>query len=566
MKKCRNTKNGKNLGSKKSDLSSEESAFSKRVLGLSKFLVLQNASERSMTATFVALILNLLTIQQKPDWATNYGKSPLYPESLYLTGFGMDKVGRENDRVSSIRRAIDIARGYLAQNVTVTIQSKSVFSTVEHNEKISSFFSAGVQASSSLEIAGINVDEYFDEDEQISYAFAHVLRDDIARLYTEKELSLEQKIRQHVKLAQSFEQTGPKTKALGEYLSCYPLFDELETTRVVLSFVRSSLSKTFNGPGDAISQYETNRTLIQNAVHALVQRPINSVNDLAWYIAYCLSEQIKDSIFHVQVVAFNYEDTKMASPFSRLLKVLLENELTKVGKWTPITPVPELSESDLGTRQITDRISSSHHVLRGTYWPEKDKIRFIAILSRTADGSLIAGVDAVISDSIVSKIGLSMKSANFEAALRDEELFSHDDAVGRGVRLEIWTNKGHNDLVFSKGETLRVYLRVNMPCYIRFLYHLANGKRVLLLDNHFVAESKLNKIYLIPQEFYCDEPFGVEVLQAYASRDPFERLKTEIIGGYDVLQEDFRGFLTKQRGLKALLTEKRLTINTVEDK
>ena len=107
-----------------------------------------------------------------------------------------------------------------------------------------------------------------------------------------------------------------------------------------------------------------------------------------------------------------------------------------------------------------------------------------------------------------------------------------------------------------------------MPSYIRFIYHLADGSRNLLLDNYYIDQSKVNRVFPIPQTFIWAFPFCVEFLQIFAQTGKFEKLDTENIDGYAILKEDLDKLLTKTRGFKKkkpelIQTENRLIITTM---
>jgi hypothetical protein len=259
----------------------------------------------------------------------------------------------------------------------------------------------------------------------------------------------------------------------------------------------------------------------------------------------------------------------MGSPFSRYFRQILENKLVEVAKWNPVQQggVPELDARDL--RRAGAQAAGAQYMLRGTYWEEEHTVRFITTLVRVSDGKTIASAETMARDSVVGGTKLSVKPQNFVAALSDQKQFSADEVVGAGLSLEVWTNKGTEDLIFTKGERMQAFVRVNMPCYIRFVYHLADGRRALLVDSYYLDQSKVNVVYPIPGEFECDEPYGAEFLQAFARTDPFEAVQTEKTGDYDILKDDLKGFLSQQRGMKRLKpgilqAETRVVMTTME--
>jgi len=166
-------------------------------------------------------------------------------------------------------------------------------------------------------------------------------------------------------------------------------------------------------------------------------------------------------------------------------------------------------------------------------------------------------------------VALSLKPQNFAEALSDQKVFGKDEIVGGGLSLEVWTNKGAENLVFTKGERMKIFLRVNLPCHVRFLYHLADGRRTVLLDDYYLDESKVNLVYEIPKEFECDAPYGAEVLQGFARTDKFDPVQTVNVDGYNFLAEDLEKFVTQQRGMKrvkrgVLQAETRIVVTTME--
>merc|ERR1711916_40037 len=120
--------------------------------------------------------------------------------------------------------------------------------------------------------------------------------------------------------------------------------------------------------------------------------------------------------------------------------------------------------------------------------------------------------------------------------------------------------------IYSEGETMKVYVKMGKPCYIRFIYHAADGSKVLLLDNYYIDASNVNKVYQIPEEFECTAPFGVETLQVNAQSAKFTPLNVREEYGYAFITDDLEEVIAKTRGFKkkekVMLAEKRLMITT----
>ncbi len=102
-----------------------------------------------------------------------------------------------------------------------------------------------------------------------------------------------------------------------------------------------------------------------------------------------------------------------------------------------------------------------------------------------------------------------------------------------------------------KGETMKVFVRVNRESYLRLLYILADGSRTLLHDNYYIDQFKSNRVVEIPEEFECAPPFGAELLVVVARTEAFPPIQTYESDGYLFLSakdagQAARGF----RGMK----------------
>jgi hypothetical protein len=79
---------------------------------------------------------------------------------------------------------------------------------------------------------------------------------------------------------------------------------------------------------------------------------------------------------------------------------------------------------------------------------------------------------------------------------------------------------------------------------------LADGAKVLLLDNYYIGIDKVNKVYELPEEFVCAEPFGAELLLVNAQTEKFEPLNTRKQYGYEFILDNVPEILANTRGFK----------------
>jgi len=509
----------------------------------------------------------------QPDWVKSNGKSALYPEQLFLTGFSPTHLSGDNDKANCAQQAINNARGQLIQKIRVTLQTNVIGIKEESGKKFSEYFSFATQASSSLEIEGLQFDSFYDDDDEICYGFAFVKREVLIGSYNDKVKNLRKEIQSRLASGKHYEKQNNKTKAREEYLACYPLFQRLQEAQAIVTSARlsSAIESMFAELDTVVTEDEISLTKIREALERLVQKPIHNAEDFAWNIAYDLMEQLKITNASILVMPFIYRDTKMSSQFARYFKPILETKIFELAKWKIVQQASGIQPKSNDIAREFAVASGADYVLSGSYWEETGGIKFVVTLRNVDDGAITASVIASLDSSIVSDIPYSFKPENAVQALADQKVFSSGEVINGGLNLEVWTNKGNDNLVFTKGDTMQVYIRVNMPCYIRFIYHLADGKRALLLENHYIKEADVNRVYTNESlKFFCDAPFGGENLQVFArTEEKFEPVETVNIDGYDILKDDLKEFVPATRGFKkvkqnTMQAETRLVITTME--
>ncbi|HEY6951842.1 MAG TPA: hypothetical protein VI758_05510 [Bacteroidota bacterium] len=517
----------------------------------------------------VLFLVPLFVHAEVPDWVKNQGKSAKYSELRYLTGFGMAKLDKNGNKADVTQLASDYAKKNLIEKIRVNVSSNVVSKSEESEKKYSTYFSSAIQSTASLDLQGLETLFYFDDDEHIMYGLAVVSREAITATYDTRVSDLRTQIQDHIANGRKFDDQNQRAKALEEYLACYPLFRQLEEAETILLAAGTDESKSMKELDKTVSSGQITVTQVRQAVDKLVQRPINSTDDLAWYLIYTLNRQTDLQGKNVMVAPFTYQDTRMGSPFSRYFKQALEQKAVEIAQWSVVQQTTDVQPKTRDVAKEFAVASGANCVLTGTYWELPEGVKVQAVLRNVADGRLIASAEQIVTNALIQSSNQSLKPQNFKEAFADQKDFRQGEVVGGGLSLEVWTNKGVDNLLFTKGEHMIAYVRVNMPCYIRFIYHLADGERTLLLDSYYIDESKVNKVVQIQPEFYCDAPYGGEVLQAFARTEDFDRVETTEKDGYKYLNEDLKKFLVATRGFKpvkpaALQVEQRIAITSME--
>jgi len=163
------------------------------------------------------------------------------------------------------------------------------------------------------------------------------------------------------------------------------------------------------------------------------------------------------------------------------------------------------------------------------------------------------------------------KTTSFDKLLREGLVVSND------FKVDINTNRGKNDLLFSRGETVKLLLKINKAGYYYIVGHVVKDdeKYSYLLDVNdadgaskfvsFINQDDANK-WIEIGEFSVEPPFGVESLQIIASN---KDLKNSIpsynydsdLGYYFISKDPEKGAMMT-RGLKKADSEKNKSLTS----
>jgi len=492
---------------------------------------------------------------QIPDWVAQNGLSPRFQPGVYLTGFGASTRRENQGNAEAMQSALTLARKNLVERILVRVTNTTESRTEETGRSFVSSFGSLTQTSSSLELFGLEGETYFDEETTTGFGFAWVRKDRMVEAYGERLKEYRSKIDAFLAEGKNRSEQGDRSRALEAYLACYPYLQGIEEARAVLQAIRGGTTTDKPSPDTQIDN--SLAVQVRAGLESAMNKPVASIDDAASYLAYCLSQRTIPPEKAVSVKYFAFQDTRMGSRFARYFRDVLARKVLEVARWKPVA-------------QKADQEDSAEFSLTGSYWQQEAGVRILASLQNRKSGQTVGGAEVLIPPNVVKSSGLSLLPANFAAASADQKKISSDQLPAGGIEVETRTNKGGDGSVFTRGEQMRVYVKVNMPCYIRFVYHQANGERVLLLNSEYVNASKVNKWYPASRVFECDAPFGVEFLQVFARTEPFESVKTVFRNEREILVEDLGGFLTRTRGFKpvkprVMQSERRLVLTTLEN-
>jgi hypothetical protein len=479
---------------------------------------------------FVALLLMnlgcLVHAQVEPRWVNYISRNSQYPSSTYLTGFASEINTSGADQNELLSRLELVAKDQLVENIMVDIRSISTLNIHNVNTETQETFKHNSTSFSQAKISGLKVEKYYDTKKKIGYAFAFAEKNDVVKLYTneiEKQIGI-------VQSAIASAKNLDKQQALKKYFETQSAFRTIEEAQTLIV----TLTTKFEDPALKRALVNELRVSVDTNINTLRNSNKLSLDEAANFLAFGFSMQSREMKIPVKLANFTYQDTPMGSPFSRRFRGMLEQSLINEAHYNVVDPA----------------MKSQGMVLTGSYWEEGDKLKITGLLRNETNGDAVASVSCYIPLSSLEQLNIDFKPENYKDAMTNMKMFAKDEMKGGELQVEVLTNKGKDGQIFSEGEMMKLFVRANRECYVRFIYHLADGSKVLLLDNYYINRDKVNQVYELPYTFECAEPFGVETLQLNAQTEVFEPLTVRSESGYDFIQENTEQILVKTRGFK----------------
>jgi len=514
---------------------------------------LKAAILKSLTTALVLLSITApATAATVPDWVLTSGTAISdYPTQRFATGFGISATNRKTPKQEKISFAEDMARVQLALTLSTGIESEAVInsfsSIVDGNEELIDEYKAKSVTRSSLNLDGIDVTVFWHKDSQPAYALAHLDKAAARKHYNDK---FKTKIKMLTELqAEADRQLAKKNISMARtfFLKCEKMIDDIEEINLIINLIGGKPPIT----EDIIKQV----VAIKSASAKLWNQEAETLEDAAAQIAIKLSEQVPKK-GKVQINALMLEDSYQYSQFSVRFRTILERAISKHTSLSPIdankqdfTP----DSSRIARHGMT--ANGADYLLSGTYFVKSDGIHIYTRLIDTKTSTVVGTADAHTLNTAAK--GIELKPRNYLQTLQDHKVFRKNEMIGGRIQLETWTSRGVDGLVLEDGDELKIMVRVNQPVYLRFIYHLNNGARVIpdrLYMNYYIGADKVNKIVELPDTFEVCAPFGSETIQMFASNKRFppvdlvdHRFDGEV---YEVIADTLEESNTLYRGLK----------------
>lgn len=198
-----------------------------------------------------------------------------------------------------------------------------------------------------------------------------------------------------------------------------------------------------------------------------------------------------------------------------------------------ITPFGKAFYDEL-SKKMNNQMSKSQfgsEIISGVYSLDRDGMLLI-YQHYNKDYLLMNQLSMRLDKNAVGKLRTSPIAADID------QLFVKKDTSNAEFQSQIATQKGTDDLLFRKGETIRLFVRLSKPGYFYLVGHVSKptGEYSYLVDLNegdgpekfitYVRPDQANQIINLG-EFDVDAPFGVEYLQLVsATKDLKDKLPT----------------------------------------
>lgn len=425
-----------------------------------------------MKKFIIPLLLVSSAAHAAPDWVDDQKRAAACEADGLYCGFGMAVFGESEDKADCLRLAENGASSDLARRISVRIraESDSSFSQDAGGDTVTA--RSAVMSVSDIEITDAKKKTYTDSAQATCYAFASASKKSLRELYSAKVSSYLKDIKAAMADASARESSGDRDGALAAYLSVYPLTDKLEQARLVARVAGAQLSEA--------QDFDPARVRLE--VARLINKPVATLDDLAWQLAFILKGQSGKSA-EVDLAPLAYQDKTVTTPFSRYFHGILRAALVQTAGW-------KVDDEYKGGIHPVGGEQPSH--LKGNYWPGTDKYRFSVFLMGP-DGRISASAQVLVSSGVIAAAGQAVEPDTASASALSSDAETLDDSASSGLELYSWTDKGVMNPVLYAGEAANVYARVNVPAYVTAFFIPYRGGGVLLEENLRVERERANK-------------------------------------------------------------------------
>ena len=401
-----------------------------------------------------------------------------------------------------------------------------------------------------FKIRNLSVDMARTEKE--TYAFVYIKRDELKAIYAKKADGLQKKIQRQLDIARAFEDDMDIEGALRNYLRTYPLYESLKEAEIIqigtqyIPDYGDAFRQMANAATRTSDKLWAHRQVIRH-VEELTKDVIVNFDDVCRFVDSQLSQQTHLSSRSFAVYPLIYQDSEIPSPLAEMFTRYFQKEMNgKNGKDLPrrLSPTCWINGDEITIRAILRNMKTGEFLASAV-------VRYFRSQLRDTLTYKPRGYDQVQIEkqAFKSRYYTTEKVESDLESSTSEVIVEHAVSPIGGLEVDIWTGEGRNHVIYTEGDRVKIYARVNQPAYLRLLYTLADQRRTLLIDNFHIGASEVNTPVEIGT-FRCIPPLGTEFLVVAARTEKFPAIQTRVEGEYNLLvDQDAESAVQSFRGL-----------------
>ena len=131
----------------------------------------------------IIFLFNLLCYTQTPAWTDFNERQKTYPTENYLTGYASETDVGKKEIQYSFEALEPKARGILIEKVQVKVSSTSTSETNDYDGVFNDFFKNETQSTSTLNLVGLKVDQYYEKKKKTCHTLVYVKRIELINFY-----------------------------------------------------------------------------------------------------------------------------------------------------------------------------------------------------------------------------------------------------------------------------------------------------------------------------------------------------------------------------------------------
>lgn len=493
---------------------------------------------------FLLLIFGSLgtSAQSVPKWLNPLLRELSFPSEDFHIGFVSQSYQKAESADQYSEKLIGAARTALSESIYVSIKSKSSSNLSAVNGASEDRYQKSTVTSSSLEAIGMKTELYTDAKKRIVYAFAYVQKKSLVRHYYGLLSSELDRITSALERNKKIED---KTDAYKRYTA------ELNALNSAKEY--QDMLKYLNISSDVVLMTEKWKSLNDETLD-IIDELRNSkdigLKEASYFLVDKLREELGDEVSTIQMGLITYKSTGIPSEFSDYFGFMFRQAL----------------EEKRGG--ISRSIRTEGYVVSGSYWPGEKEVQIIANVNYVKDGENIqlkAGGSIAVDLGKIKRLGVVYDLSDADLLSKNAQL--RPTSPTGGLIANLTTQKGSQSVIFKEGESLSLSVSVSRPSYVRIVNIWSDNQKFLLVDNYYISEQQTNQSVKLSLAWETACPCGVEYFQLVAQDQPFEKLETEDVDGFDSIKGTLNTLMAKTRGVKTMseyYAESALILTTVK--